>query len=145
MSISKKLYVNFGAVLLAVVVLFAVIVFAVHHEQSAKGGFAQALEMQDTTDNVRFQIMQNRLYLSNYLLSGDSREVDRMNDGIHQLTDYCQNVQQLATTEQQRTALEDAGKNEIAWVGEFAQPMLQKRKEVHPANTTTHDLKLNYF
>src|SRR5439155_1237809 len=36
MSISKKLYVNFGAVLLAVVVLFTVIVFAVHREQSAK-------------------------------------------------------------------------------------------------------------
>jgi len=32
MSISKKLYVNFGAVLLAVVVLFTVIVFAVHRE-----------------------------------------------------------------------------------------------------------------
>jgi len=45
MSISKKLYVNFGAVLLAVVVLFTVIVFAVHREQSAKAAASQALEI----------------------------------------------------------------------------------------------------
>jgi Zn-dependent membrane protease YugP len=36
MSISKKLYLSFGAILLCVVVLFAVILWAVHHEQSKK-------------------------------------------------------------------------------------------------------------
>ena len=96
MSISKKLYVNFGAVLLAVVVLFTVIVFAVHREQSAKAAASQALEMSETTDHIRFQVMQNRLYLSNYLLSGDSREVERMNDGVHQLTEELQNGQKSA-------------------------------------------------
>src|SRR5436190_2224835 len=145
MSISKKLYVNFGAVLLAVVVLFAVIVFAVHREQSAKAAASQALEMAETTDHIRFQVMQNRLYLSNYLLSGDSREVERMNDGVHQLTDELQNGQKSATSDQQRSALDSVSKNEIAWVAEFAQPMLQKRREVDAGNATVADLQIYYL
>ena len=32
-------------------------------------------------------MMQNRLYLSNYLLSGDTREVDRMNEGLRILNE----------------------------------------------------------
>src|SRR6266700_7363440 len=106
MSISKKLYANFGAVLAMVIVLFLVNLFAVQREHSAKAAAAKALQMADNTDHVRFQMMQNRLYLGNYLLSGDSREVDRMNDGVHQLADYLQNGQKLSSTDKQRLALE---------------------------------------
>ena len=76
MTIGKKLYVNFGAVLAMVVVLFLVNLIAVQREHSAKAAAAQSMELADATDHVRFQIMQNRLYLSNYLLSGDTRELD---------------------------------------------------------------------
>src|ERR1700690_3514705 len=106
MKIGKRLYWNFGAVLAMVVVLFLVTFVAVQREHSAKAAASQALELADATDRVKFQMMQNRLYLSNYLLSGDSREVDRMNEGVHILTDKLQAAQALATSEQQRTALE---------------------------------------
>src|SRR6266852_6631597 len=129
MSISKKLYMNFGAVLAMVIVLFLVNLIAVQREHSAKAAAAQTLEMAGNTDNVRFQVMQNRLYLSNYLLSGDSREVERMNDGVRQLTDYLQAGQKLASSDQQRSSLDAVSKNETVWVSEFAQPMLQKRRE----------------
>ena len=82
MTIGKKLYMNFGAVLAMVVVLFLVNLVAVQREHSAKAAASQALQMAQTNDKIRFQMMQNRLYLSNYLLSGDTREVDRMNDGV---------------------------------------------------------------
>jgi len=87
MTIGKKLYVNFGAVLAMVLVLFLVNLIAVQREHSAKAAASQALELADATDRVRFQMMQNRLYLSNYLLSGDTREVDRMNDGVRILNE----------------------------------------------------------
>jgi len=145
MSISKKLYLNFGAILFGVVVLFAVILWAVHHEQSTKAAAAQALEMRDTTDHIRFQVMQNRLYLGNYLLSGDSREVERMNDGVRQLTEHLQNAQKLASSDQQRAALDSVSKNETAWATEFAQPMLQKRREVDAGNATVADLQIYYL
>src|SRR6266567_2854651 len=145
MSISKKLYANFGAVLAMVIVLFLMNLIAVQREHSAKAAAAQALQMADNTDHIRFQMMQNRLYLSNYLLSGDSREVDRMNDGVRQLNEYLQDSQKLASSDQQRSALESVGKNESAWVAEFAQPMLQKRREVDSGNATVADLQIYYL
>ena len=145
MSISKKLYLSFGAVLLGVIVLFTVIVWRVNYEQSTKTAAAQALEMRGTTDHIRFQVMQDRLYLSNYLLSGDSREVERMNDGVRQLTEYLLDGQKLASSDQQRSAIEGVSKNETAWVTEFAQPMLQKRREVDAGNATVADLQIYYL
>ncbi len=45
-------------------------------------------------------MMQNRLYLSNYLLSGDTREVDRMNEGLRILNQKLEEGQALATSDQ---------------------------------------------
>ena len=36
-------------------------------------------------ENVRFQMMENRLYLGNYLLSGDLRDEDKTNKGVGDL------------------------------------------------------------
>ena len=145
MSISKKLYMNFGAVLAMVIVLFLVNLIAVQREHSAKAAASQALEMAENTDHVRFQMMQNRLYLSNYLLSGDSREVERMNDGVRQLNEFLQTSQKTANTDQQRSALDSVQKNESSWVADFAQPMLQKRREVDAGNATVADLQIYYL
>ena len=43
MSMSKKLYVNFGCILAMVLILFLVNYFAVQREQTAKAAAAQAL------------------------------------------------------------------------------------------------------
>src|SRR5690348_7615347 len=145
MTIGKKLYINFGAILAMVVVLFLVNLVAVQREHSAKAAAQQTMDLSDATDHIRFQMMQNRLYLSNYLLSGDSREVERMNDGVRQLSTYLQDGLKLASSDQQRTALENVSKNETAWVSEFAQPMLQKRKEVDAGNATVADLQIYYL
>jgi methyl-accepting chemotaxis protein len=145
MTIGKKLYMNFGAVLAMVVVLFLVTFVAVQREHSAKAAASQALELADATDRVKFQMMQNRLYLSNYLLSGDSREVDRMNEGVHILTDKLQAAQALATSEQQRTALEKVLQTEENWAKEFAAPLVEKRKEVDEGNATVAELQIFYL
>src|SRR6516225_1064357 len=102
MSMSKKLYINFGIVLAMVCVLFLVTWFAVDREHNAKAAAAQALQMADSTNKVRSQIMQNRLYLGNYLLSGDGREVERMNEGVSQLREALQSSERLASTDEQR-------------------------------------------
>jgi len=145
MSISKQLYKNFGYVLSTVIILLAVNLIAVQREHSAKAAAAQALEMADTTDHIRFHVMQNRLFLSNYLLSGDSHEVERVSEGTRQLTQYLQDGLKLASSDQQRSALESVAKNESAWGTEFLQPMLQKRKEVDAGNATVADLQIYYL
>jgi methyl-accepting chemotaxis protein len=145
MSMSKKLYVNFGIVLAMVVVLFLVTLVAVQREQSAKASAAQALQMTASTDKVGLQIMQNRLYLSNYLLSGDSREVEHMNEGVRQLREYLQSSEKFATSDKQRADMQGVQKNEEDWLAQFAQPMLQKRKQVDSGNATVADLQIYYL
>jgi len=145
MTIGKKLYVNFGAVLAMVVVLFLVNLVAVQREHSAKAAASQALKMAETTDKVRFQIMQNRLYLSNYLLSGDTREVERLNDGERVLQESLRTAQSLANSEQQKSALEKVQTNEQNWAREFAAPLIEKRKDVDGGNATVAELQIFYL
>ncbi len=145
MTIGKKLYVNFGAVLAMVVVLFLVNLVAVQREHSAKAAASQALQMAQTNDQVRFQMMQNRLYLSNYLLSGDSREIERMNDGLRLLQEALRNGQNLANSEQQKTALAKVQASEQNWARDFAAPLTEKRKDVDSGNATVAELQIFYL
>jgi methyl-accepting chemotaxis protein len=145
MSITKQLHLRFGSVLAIVVLLLCVILAAIYRERSTKAAATQALEMADTTANIRFQMMQNRLYLSNYLLSGDNREVDRLNDGLHILNDELEKSLKLASSDEQHAALESVQKNESAWNSDFAQPMAQKRREVDSGNATVADLQIYYL
>ncbi len=145
MTIGKKLYVNFGAVLAMVVVLFLVIMVAVQREHSAKASASQALKMAETTDKIRFQMMQNRLYLSNYLLSGDTREVERLNEGMRVLMEHLQTAQGLANSEQQKAALDKVQSSEQNWSREFAAPLMDKRKDVDAGNATVAELQIFYL
>ena len=145
MTIGKKLYLNFGAVLAMVIVLFLVNLIAMQREHAAKAAAAGALELADATDKVRFQMMQNRLYLSNYLLSGDTREVERMADGVRLLSDKLQKAEGLANSEQQRAALDKVMQTEQTWAREFASPLVDKRKEVDAGNVTVAELQIFYL
>ncbi len=145
MTIGKKLYVNFGIILTMVVVLFLVNLVAVQREHAAKAAAAASLQLTDATNTVRFQMMQNRLYLSNYLLSGDTREVDRMNDGMRALNSKLEEGKSLANSEQERTALEKVLQLEQTWGKEFAQPLIDKRKDVDSGNATVAELQIFYL
>ncbi|MFZ0287033.1 MAG: HAMP domain-containing protein, partial [Terriglobales bacterium] len=145
MTIGKKLYMNFGAVLAMVVVLFLVNLVAVQREHSAKAAASQALQMAQTNDKIRFQMMQNRLYLSNYLLSGDTREVDKMNDGVRILQEALQSAQTLANSEQEKVALEKVQTSEQNWARDFAAPLTNKRKDVDSGNATVAELQIFYL
>jgi methyl-accepting chemotaxis protein len=145
MTIGRKLYTSFGAVLAMVVVLFLVNLTAVYREHGAKAAAARALQLADASDGVRFQMMQNRLDLSNYLLSGDSREVDRMNGGIKLLTDKLQMAANLAESDQQRSELQKVQQTELNWAHDFALPLVEKRKEVDGGNATVAELQIFYL
>jgi methyl-accepting chemotaxis protein len=145
MTIGKKLYGNFGIILTMVVVLFLVNWFAVQREHAAKAAAAASLELANTTNAVRFQMMQNRLYLSNYLLSGDTREVDRMVEGLRTLNEKLEEGRALANSEQEKTALGRVQQLEQAWGKEFAQPLVDKRKDVDSGNATVAELQIYYL
>jgi methyl-accepting chemotaxis protein len=145
MTIGKKLYLSFGAVLAMVVVLFLVNLTAVQREHAAKAAAAQSMELADSTDAVKFQMMQNRLYLSNYLLSGDTREVERMTDGMRLLTERLQKSEGLSNSDQQKSSLQKLHQQEQTWSHDFAQPLVDKRKEVDAGNATVAELQIFYL
>ena len=91
-SIRYRLYKSFGIVLFMVLVLFASELYRRACGNAAPRPLStQAMLLAEATDKIRFQMMQNRLYLSNYLLSGDTREIERMNEGSRKLADSLQN------------------------------------------------------
>jgi methyl-accepting chemotaxis protein len=145
MTIGKKLYMNFGIILAMVVVLFLVNLLAVQREHSAKEGAAASLKLTDNTNAVRFQMMQNRLYLSNYLLSGDTREVDRMNEGLRILNQKLEDGKGFATSDKEKSELTRVQQLETAWSHEFAQPLIDKRKDVDSGNATVAELQIYYL
>src|SRR5208282_365637 len=145
MTIGKKLYKNFGISLIMVVLLFIVNLVAVLREHVAKDAAKVSLDLASATNEVRSQMMQNRLYLSNYLLSGDTREVERMNDGLRTLSAKLQQGTTLANSEQERAALSKVEQLEQAWGKEFAQPLIDKRKDVDSGNATVAELQIYYL
>ena len=145
MTIGKKLYLNFGIILAMVLVLFLVNWMAVQREHAAKAAAASSLELADTTNAIRFQMMQNRLYLSNYLLSGDTREVDRMSDGLRTLNEKLEQGRDLASSDQVKTALSRVEQLEQSWAKEFAEPLISKRKDVDSGNATVAELQIYYL
>src|ERR1700736_6423701 len=145
MTIGKRLYVNFGIILTMVLVLFLVNLLAVQREHAAKSAAAASLQLTDATNAIRFQMMQNRLYLSNYLLSGDTREVDRMNDGMRALNSKLEESKSLANSEQERAALTKVLQLQQTWGKEFAQPLIDKRKDVDSGNATVAELQIFYL
>src|SRR5580704_7939502 len=106
MNIGKKLYLNFGVILATVLVLLAINLIAVQREHETKAAAQRSIDMTEATSSVRFQMMQNRLHLQNYLLSGDTRDVEKMSDGEHQLSDALHRAQELSNSAQQKSNLE---------------------------------------
>src|SRR5271154_2417288 len=101
MNIGKKLYLSFGIILGTVLVLLAISLYGVHREHETKAAAQNSIDMAEATSLVRFQMMQNRLHLQNYLLSGDTRDVDKMNEGEHLLSNALRHAEEVVNSDQQ--------------------------------------------
>src|SRR5271167_2741524 len=145
MNIGKKLYLNFGIILATVLVLLAINLIAVQREHETKAAAQRSIDMTEATSSVRFQMMQNRLHLQNYLLSGDTRDVEKMNDGERQLSDAVRHAAELANSPEQRSSLEKLQGLEQTWGSEFANPLVDKRRAVDGGNATVAELQIFYL
>jgi methyl-accepting chemotaxis protein len=145
MNIKKKLYISFGIILGTVLVLLAINLYGVHREHETKAAAQSSINMAEATSKVRSQMMQNRLHLQNYLLSGDTRDVDKMNDGERLLSDALRHAEELANSSQQRTSLEKVQGLEQGWTSDFASPLVEKRRAVDGGNATVAELQIFYL
>src|SRR5277367_249639 len=128
MSIRKQLYLSFGVILAMVLVLLAVNMAAVWREHDAKAAAQRSIDMTEAVSSVRFQMMQNRLHLQNYLLSGDTRDVEKMNEGEHLLSNALRHAEELVNSDKQRNGLQKVNDLEQGWATDFANPLVDRRR-----------------
>jgi methyl-accepting chemotaxis protein len=145
MTIGKKLYLGFGAILVIMLALFILNIFTVRREYNARDAVAATLGDVQTIEDVRFQMMENRLYLGNYLLSGDLRDEDRTNKGVTALFAELKEAENKASDANLRSALSQVDETEHNWYENFAKQLIAKRHQVDAGDTTVSDLQIFYL
>ncbi len=145
MTIGKQLYRSFGAILLTLLGLLIVDVGAILKARSANAEVTDTLKDVRAAEAVRYQIMQNRLNLNNFLLSGDPRDEDKVNHGFADLSDVIKRGQSNTPNEYLRTALIQVESTEASWADNFAKPLLAKRHQVDAGDATVSDLQIFYL
>ena len=145
MTIGKQLYKGFGIILAILALLLVVDLAALWKARSASNEAAATLESVRTAETVRYQIMQNRLNLNNFLLSGDPRDEDKVNRGFTELSDILKRGQSQTSNDFLRTALIQVESTEASWADNFAKPLLAKRHQVDSGDATVSDLQIFYL
>ncbi len=145
MTIGKKLYLGFGAILAIILFLWVINIFAVVRQYSAREAVRATLADVQTIEEVRFKVVENRLSLGNYLLSGDLRDQDRTNKGIGELQDLLKESEAKANDPALRSALTQVEDNEHQWADNFAKELIAKRHQVDAGDATVSDLQIVYL
>ncbi len=145
MTIGKKLYAGFGSILGVLVILLLVNLIAGLKQGSARKDASSALESVRTVESVRNQIMQNRLNMNNFLLSGDPRDEEKVNKGLTDIIDLIKRGESQASSDAVRTALIQVESTEASWSDNFAKPLIAKRHQVDSGDATVSDLQIFYL
>jgi methyl-accepting chemotaxis protein len=145
MTIGRQLYKGFAVVLTILALLLFVDLGALWKARSASNEAATTLSSVRMAGDVRFQIMQNRLNLNNFLLSGDPRDEDKVNRGMTDLNDMIHRGQSQTSNDILRTALIQVESTEASWADNFAKPLLAKRHQVDSGDATVSDLQIFYL
>ena len=145
MTIGKKLYWGFGSILAIMLFLLVMNIFTVQRQYTARSAVASTLVDVQTIEAVRYKIMENRLALGNYLLSGDLRDEDKTNRGISDLVQLLHQGEGMATDQSLRAALSQVEDNEHNWADNFAKEMIAKRHQVEAGHSTIAELQSSTF
>jgi len=145
MTIGKRLGYAFGGILGALGILFIVNFIVGYKLRSAVSDTAAALESLRMIEGVRYQIAHNSLALNNFLLSGDPRDEEKVNNGMKDLNDFMKRGQAQAANEAVRSALFQVDSTQTSWADNFAKPLLAKRHQVDSGDATVSDLQIFYL
>jgi methyl-accepting chemotaxis protein len=145
MTIGKKLYYGFGAILAIILFLFVINIFTVMRQYSTREAVRATLSDVQTIEGVRYKIIENRLSLGNYLLSGDLRDEEKTKKGEAELQDLLKDGEAKANDPELRSALSQVDENEHGWADDFAKQMIAKRHQVDSGDATVSDMQIFYL
>ena len=145
MTIRKRLLWGFGAILAIMAFLLIVNIFAVFRQYSTRDAVRDTLADVQVIESVRYRIIENRLTLGNYLLSGDLRDEDKTNKGITELEGLLRDGETRSTNAPLRALLAQVEENERGWAEQFAKAVIAKRHQVDSGDATVSDLQIFYL
>ena len=145
MTIRTKLYAGFGAVLALMAVLYVINLVSIMREHNTHAVAASALSDVETLQSIQSLMMQERLSLRNYLLSGDPRDEERASQGADDLQEMLRSKLDAASDGALKNTLEQVKDSEQEWYETFAKPLIAKRHEVDAGTATVSDLQKFYL
>src|SRR5438270_388883 len=145
MTINKKLHLGFGVILGVLTLLVMFTIGALIKQHGTKDAMKHALDSAQATETIRFQIMQDRVFLTNYLLSGDNRELDKLNMGMAAIAKQTHDAAATSESQQVKDVFSRADDGEREWFKNFAGPLVEKRKQVDAGNATVAELQIFYL
>ena len=144
MTIVRKLRYGFGGMVVMVTVLALVNLGALLREHAAKKNTERSFLLLRETSALQYELSQNQIHLSNYLLSGDASEADKVLRGASKVDEEIQGTEGKTTAEE-RVPLERLNDAERDWIEHFARPLIEKRKQVDSGNGTVAELQIFYL
>jgi methyl-accepting chemotaxis protein len=148
MSISKKLKWSFYGLVGLLVVLSLVSGFALWMQHSSESKTTKLFQQQRDVADVGLLVMQNRHYLSSYLLTGYQDDAKSLSAGVdslqHKLADAI-NDANSSDEEALRSSLRKLKEGEDGWLSNFATPLMEKRKKVDAGEAKFEEVQMAYF
>ncbi len=144
MKIRNKLLLNFGLLLLLMLAGFAFSISATYREHETKAALSSAYEISLATENVRHQMVENHLSLSNYLITATPAELDRLRDGNNRTFDLLRQAQAKTSDPGLLAGLNRIEAIEHDWYSTVAEPFIQEHKNVISGNMKAMDLLDQY-
>jgi len=144
MTIGKKLYLGFGSIVVILVLLFIANTTVVMQERAAGGRASESLRLVETVEGAQLAMLQVRLALRDYLLTGDPRELEKMSQAAQALSDRFREGQSRANSDMLRDVFARMALNERQWTDQFAAPLVAQRQRVDAGDATPSDLQVFY-
>lgn len=103
------------------------------------------LEARRQAAELTARLARNRVYLDEYLLSGDTRNVDLLKSNEEGLHQSLQHAIARSQSQQERDLLQRLASLNRDWEEEFAKPMIERRQQVDRGDTTVAVLQISYL
>ena len=144
MKIRNRLLLNFALLLALMLVGFLFSMVATYRERETKGALNNAYDVALAIENVRNQTIQNHLALSNFLITGASSELDRLNAGNVRIAELLRQAQAAASDPGLRAGLNRIEALEREWYASIASRFVQEHTAVSSGKLTAMNLLDRY-
>jgi len=145
MTIGKRLNQAFGYILAILVVLFVFNSIALLNQRSVSHKAELVADAASLSARAHNSLLESNLHLTNYLLSGDTREIEQLRLSTDDTQATIDAARRAAPTDTVHDKFDATASLFAAWKRDFAQQLIAKRQQVDAGNATVADLQIFYL